>query len=337
MPGCGAGPAAAVSAASRACWRWRSRASTRADSSAAVVFLRLASWSTSALRCALASATTWRWAAAARSASALRSAAVAAASSAARLASAAASVRDCAAVAAFSADSKARARPAVTASSVAASSRARPEPLTKLLRAGFRPPLRYRSPASWPSCLRVLACSAPAAAALAAATAAASRRVASSTRASPYALFACRDAARLVSWPADASARSPSILVTSAAVELALDLAAAISSGEGISGDAGTRPAVSSGGRPCAESCEEISAEVSGAAWAGSARVPRRTTAVQSTAVLRPDRIQLMGNLAEVSGWSERGRIWRVKALCGSPSRHEATCQRLLWQHESHE
>ena len=44
------------------------------------------------------------------------SAAVAAASSAARLASAAASVRDCAAAAAFSADSKARARPAVTAS-----------------------------------------------------------------------------------------------------------------------------------------------------------------------------------------------------------------------------
>ncbi len=302
MPGCGAGPAAAVSAASRSCWRWRSRASTRADSSAAVVFLRLASWSKSALRCVLASATAWRWAAVARSASSLRSSAVAAASSAARLASAAASVSDRAAAAAVSADSKARARPAVRASSVAASSRACPVPLTKLLRAGFSPPLRYRSPASWPSCLRALACSASAAAALAAATTAASRRVDSSTRASPYALFACRDAARLASWPADASARSPSILVTSAAVALSLDLAAAISSGEGISGDAGTRPAAVSGMRPGAELSAEVSAKVRGAAWAGSASVPRRTTAVQSTAVLRPEPVQLMGKPREVSG-----------------------------------
>ena len=178
----------------------------------------------------------------ARSASVFRASAVEAASSAARLASAAASFSDFAAAAAFSADSNARARPAVRASSVAASSSACPVPLTKLLRAGFSPPLRYRSPASRPSCLRLLACSASAEAALASAAAAASRRVVSSTRASPYALFACIDEARLASWAPDASARRPSIRVTSAAVALSLDLAAAISSGEGISGDAGSRP-----------------------------------------------------------------------------------------------
>ena len=67
--------AAAVTAASRSWARWRSRASTLADSSATVVFLRLASWSTSTVRWAFASDTAFAWAALARSASTLRSSA----------------------------------------------------------------------------------------------------------------------------------------------------------------------------------------------------------------------------------------------------------------------
>ena len=42
-------------------------------------------------------------------------------------------------------------------------------------------------------------------------------------------------------------------------------------------------------------------------------------------------------SLKSQAGMSEVG-FWRVKKpLCGSPSRHEATCQRPLWQHESHQ
>ncbi|WP_246468805.1 hypothetical protein [Arthrobacter ipis] len=109
--------------------------------------------------------------------------AVFAASSAARRASAAAAVRDSAAAAVVSAAEKALLRPSVSACSVAALARTSPEPVTSPLSSGLRPPFRYRSPANWPTALRLLDCSLSAAAALAVATAAASALVFSSTRA----------------------------------------------------------------------------------------------------------------------------------------------------------
>ena len=259
-----------------------------------MVFLRLASWSTSTVRCDFASDTAFAWAALARSASTLRSSADLAASSAARLASSAAAVSDLAAEAAFSAASKARLRFAEMASRVAACCRESPLPLTKVLSAGLSPPLRYRSPASCPTCLRVFACSASADEAFADASAAASRRISRVTSASPYALLACMAAAKLASWAAAASARIRSIRVTWSAVALSLALAAAISSGDGISGDAG---AVSKGMVACRKRCGlgrqgEGSEEYDGGAQhsrfaAGSGQTHRLTS--------------------QQSGWNERG------------------------------
>ncbi|CAH0237934.1 hypothetical protein SRABI83_02799 [Arthrobacter sp. Bi83] len=65
------------------------------------------------------------------------------------------------------------------------------------------------------------------------------------------------------------------MLVTSFAVVRSLDFAAAMSSGEGTFGDAGTVTAAAR-------------ADGAWSACAGPARVPRRTTAVHSTAALRP-------------------------------------------------
>ena len=165
--------AAAVMAASLASSRCRSSPSTRADSSATVVFLSCASWSTRTVRCACASATACDLGGVGLFGLGLAGLGCSGGVVGSRLASSAAAVRDCAAVAAVSADSKARLRLAERAWSVAACCSASPLPLTKVVSVGLRPPLRYRSPASWPTCLRVLSCASVAAFALAVAASAA--------------------------------------------------------------------------------------------------------------------------------------------------------------------
>jgi hypothetical protein len=88
---------------------------------------------------------------------------------------------------------------------------------------------------------------------------------------------------------------------TFAAVALSLDLAAAMSEGEGISGDAGTVRAVAPktdvGGLTAS----------TGSAVAGVARVPKRTTAVHRTAAVRPGPVKLIHNLASQGGANESG------------------------------
>src|SRR5690349_6651918 len=92
----------------------------------------------------------------------------------------------------------------------------------------------------------------------------------------------------------------PSMSATFAAVLLSLDLAAAMSSAEGISGAAGTARAVAAV-TDAGETATVLSAR------AGAARVPKRTTAVQSTAVVRPGPVKLIHNLASQGGANESG------------------------------
>ena len=72
------------------------------------------------------------------------------------------------------------------------------------------------------------------------------------------------------------------MVATCAAVALSLALAAAISSGEGISGAAGTRTA-------------GTWMQAGGAACAGRRSVPKSATAAHSAAVFRPEPVQVMG------------------------------------------
>src|SRR6478609_1573685 len=74
-------------------------------------------------------------------------------------------------------------------------------------------------------------------------------------------------------WAVDASARIRSIAVTWSAVADSLAFAAAMSSGDGISGDAG----------------RATGADGAGTASAGGATEAKSTTAAHSAAVLRPD------------------------------------------------
>src|SRR6476646_9684090 len=79
--------------------------------------------------------------------------------------------------------------------------------------------------------------------------------------------------AKAACWAVEASARMRSIAVTWSAVAASLALAAAISSGEGIAGDAG----------------KATGADGAGTASAGVATDAKSTTAAHSAAVLRPD------------------------------------------------
>src|SRR3954449_9578940 len=74
-------------------------------------------------------------------------------------------------------------------------------------------------------------------------------------------------------WAVDASARMRSIALTWSAVAASLAFAAAMSSGEGVSGDAGRARGT----------------EGAGTAAAGVATEAKSTTAAHSTAILRPD------------------------------------------------
>lgn len=86
---------------------------------------------------------------------------------------------------------------------------------------------------------------------------------------------------------------------TFAAFALSLDLAAAMSAGEGISGDEGTV-------RAAAPKADDGGATAGArSARAGAARVPKRTTAVHRTAVVRPEPVKPIRNLASQGGANE--------------------------------
>src|SRR5690349_11105293 len=117
----------------------------------------------------------------------------------------------------------------------------------------------------------------------------------------------------------------PSMSATFFAVAFALDLAAAMSAGEGISGDAETvRAAVAGTG--------DVVTAGARSARAGAARVPKRTTAVHRTAVVRPEPVKLIRNLASQGGANELGGSTEV-LLYRDAQPSEVRCPLPLWQH----
>ena len=194
----------------------------------------------------------------------------------------------------------------------------RPFPLTRLLSAGFSPPLRYRSPASWPICLAALCLF------LAAAVGPGGRhrrRVRRVCAAPPA--RRCRRC-----WLRAFAQRC--LLGGGGVGQDALD-----------AGDLGPPSRFHwTLQRRCPREREfPVTPEPSwrrarmraarGAACAGSARVPERTTAVHSTAALRPDPDKLIRKPRSSQGWGERVWIGGTEMpLCRSPSsmRLRANC-----------
>jgi len=93
--------------------------------------------------------------------------------------------------------------------------------------------------------------------------------------------------------------------VTSAAVALSFDFAAAMSSGEGMSGEAGRWT-------DCACDIDNDLDNDGGAAWAGKGDVPKSTTAVHSTAAFRPIRVKPIRRTSQrrKAGGARPG-VWR--------------------------